>query len=40
MLAWCRENLEAGTWAQHGHTEHQPPELPIHLARFYFAEFG
>ncbi len=38
MLAWCRENMEAGEWAQHGHTEYQPPELPTHVARFYFME--
>ena len=40
MLAWCRENMEAGDWTQHGHTERQPPELPTHVARFYFAEAG
>ena len=40
MLTWCRETLEAGDWAEHGHTEHRPPSLPSHLARFYFAEVG
>jgi hypothetical protein len=40
MLVWCRENLEAGDWAKHGHSEHVPPSLPSHIARFYFAEAG
>jgi hypothetical protein len=38
MLMWCRRNIVAGTWAQHGHFQRpQPRATPAVTARFYFA---
>jgi hypothetical protein len=38
MLLWCRRNVGAGTWAQHGHTERPKARaVPAVSARFYFA---
>lgn len=38
MLMWCRANVGAGTWAQHGHFERpEPRAVPAVSARFYFA---
>jgi hypothetical protein len=37
MLDWCRANIAAGTWAQHGHGEKRKGEAPRDYARFYFA---
>jgi len=37
MLSWCRENVTAGAWDQHGHSERRKGEAPIDYARFYFA---
>ncbi len=36
MLDWCRENVAAGTWAQHHHSERRKGEPPADFARFYF----
>jgi hypothetical protein len=36
MLAWCRDNIHAETWAQHGHSEKQPGKIAQDFARFYF----
>jgi len=36
MLHWCRENVPAGTWAQHRHSERRTGEAPRNFARFYF----
>ena len=38
MLMWCRVNVGAGTWAQHGHSERPTARaVPAVSARFYFA---
>jgi hypothetical protein len=38
MLMWCRVNVAAGTWAQHGHSERPKARaMPAVSARFYFA---
>jgi len=38
MLMWCRENVTAGMWAQHGHFERPKVRaMPAVSARFYFA---
>lgn len=37
MVIWCRENVTAGEWAQHNHSEHRKDEASIAYARFYFA---
>jgi hypothetical protein len=38
MLIWCRANVGAGTWAQHGHSERPKVRaMPAVSARFYFA---
>jgi hypothetical protein len=37
LLAWCRENVPAGTWDQHHHSERRKGEPPADFARFYFA---
>jgi hypothetical protein len=38
MLMWCRQNIGAGMWAQHGHFERlMPRATPAVSARFYFA---
>jgi len=38
MLIWCRANIGAGTWAQHGHSERPKVRaMPAVSARFYFA---
>ena len=35
---WCRGNVAAGTWAQHGHSERPKARaMPAVSARFYFA---
>ena len=36
MLDWCRQNVPAGEWAQHGHSERRKGEPPTDFARFYF----
>ena len=36
MLAWCRANITAGEWAQHGHSEKEAGQIAIDYARFYF----
>jgi len=36
ILDWCRENVPAGTWAQHHHSERRKGEPPADFARFYF----
>jgi len=38
MLDWCRENVLAGTWAQHHHSERRKGEAPADFARFYFMD--
>jgi hypothetical protein len=39
MLMWCRLNVAAGTWAQHGHSERPNARaMPAVSARFYFAD--
>jgi len=37
MVIWCRENVTAGEWAQHHHSEHRKDEASTAYARFYFA---
>jgi hypothetical protein len=37
MLTWCRENVPAGAWKMHGHSEQKPAAIPPDYARFYFA---
>ena len=38
MLMWCRQNIGAGMWAQHGHFERPKVHaMPAVSARFYFA---
>lgn len=40
MLAWCRENIAAGAWAQHGLVDKRRRDdrgIPIDFARWYFA---
>src|SRR5262245_17442321 len=37
MHKWCRENLHAADWAQHGHTTRESGKMPQDYARFYFA---
>ena len=42
MLMWCRANVPAGTWDQHGHSERPKKArvMPAVSARFYFASEG
>jgi hypothetical protein len=40
MHQWCRENVTAGEWAQHGHQVRRKGERPADFARFYFATTG
>ena len=37
MHQWCRENVAAGAWAEHGHQVRRKGERPIDFARWYFA---
>jgi hypothetical protein len=38
MLMWCRQNIGAGMWAQHGHFERLTPRsTPAVSVCFYFA---
>jgi hypothetical protein len=38
MLMWCRQNIAAGMWTQHGHFERLTARaVPAVSARFYFA---
>jgi len=40
MLAWCRDNVPAGAWAEHGFMDKKRRDergIPIDFARFYFA---
>ena len=38
MLIWCRENVAAGMWAQHGNYKRPRGRgMPAVSARFYFA---
>jgi hypothetical protein len=40
MLAWCRDNVPAGAWAEHGFMDKKRRDdrgRPIDFARFYFA---
>jgi hypothetical protein len=36
MLVWCRANIAAGEWDQHGRSEKALGQVPIDFARFYF----
>jgi len=36
MLDWCGENVAAGAWDMHRHSERRKGERPVHYARFYF----
>jgi hypothetical protein len=39
MLQWCRENVAAGGWQQHGYmdrTRHDEQGIPIDYTRWYF----
>jgi hypothetical protein len=39
MLQWCRENIAAGAWQQHGFmdkTRRDDNGIPIDYARWYF----
>lgn len=39
MHAWCRKNIAAGQWEQHGHRDNEQRDdrgIPIDFARFYF----
>jgi len=38
MLDWCRDNVAAGAWAEHGHSERRKGEAPADFARFCFAD--
>ena len=38
MHEWCRENVAASAWDQHGHSERRKGEAPIDYARFYFMD--
>ena len=38
MLEWCRENVPAGTWVQHHHSERRKGEQPADFARFFLYE--
>ena len=40
MHQWCRENVTAGEWAQHGHQVRRKGECPADFARFYFSTTG
>jgi len=35
MLEWCRQR--GCEWAQHGQRQHEPGQVPVDYARFYFA---
>jgi hypothetical protein len=37
MMVWCRQNVPAGAWTQHAHSERHRPNHPADFARFYFA---
>jgi len=37
MLGWCRANITAGEWGQHGRSEKALGQVPLDFARFYFA---
>lgn len=36
MLDWCGENVAAGAWDMHRHSERRKGERPVDYARFYF----
>lgn len=36
MLAWCRVNIAAGEWEQHGASTKEPGQIAVDYARFYF----
>jgi hypothetical protein len=36
MLDWCRANITAGEWDQHGRSEKALGQVPADFARFYF----
>ena len=36
MLDWCRENVAAGLWAEHGHSERREGVAPLYYSRWYF----
>jgi len=36
ILDWCRENIAAGAWNEHGRSERRKGEAPADFARFYF----
>ncbi len=38
MLDWCRANIAAGDWTQHGRGERRPGDVPQDFARFYFVD--
>jgi len=37
MQDWCRANIAAGAWDQHGRSEKALGQVPVDFARFYFA---
>jgi hypothetical protein len=41
MLAWCREHVAAGAWAQHGYMDKKRRDdrgIPIDFTRWYFMD--
>jgi len=40
MHNWCHENLAAGTWEEHAHSDERRDErgIKINFARFYFRD--
>jgi len=38
MLDWCRANVAAGAWDEHGHSERRKGEAPRDFARFHFMD--
>jgi hypothetical protein len=36
MMVWCRQNVPAGAWIQHGHSEGHRYSRPADFACFYF----
>ena len=40
MIVWCRDNLAADDWAQFGHSEHEPGQVPRDFVRFRFLDEG
>jgi hypothetical protein len=38
MHEWCRANVAADRWEQHGQSERQPDQIAQYFARFYFMD--